>query len=342
LVKLLFILGLLVGSYFMIAGVLKKNHLLFLATTLCSFSFLYISNVDMYNALDANSWTFLPFHFLYVSLPLFLLYIKSVSIVAIKKSDFLILIPGVLEILYLSYMWSFKQSDGMLSFLGWRIYLLLAFSFNVVLALYGVCKLNGHFKNRFYMYSYFGKRHLKWLKKMLLSVPISLVLFGHLSYLGYGEQVSFLNNIYLLILLLFICYLGIISRNIDDFESKQDYKEVCKKELYMTLGIIKEYLLTTEDYLKINYSQLDLSQSIAISPHKISMVVNTLTDKSYSSYINCLRVQKAIVYLNDEKYKQYTIDAIAKEVGFNSKSVFYKAFRKTTGFTPLRYKKLFL
>jgi len=338
----LFTLGLLVGSFFMIVGVVKKNHLVFLAATLCSCSFIYISNTEMYNNLDPNLWTFLPFHFLFLSLPLFLLYIKSVSIVAIKKRDFLILIPGSLEILYVSYMWVFNQPDEIMSFLSWKIYFLLAFSFNVVLALYGVCKLNDHFKNRFYMYSYFGKRHIKWLKKVLLSVVISLVLFGHLSYLGYGAQASFLNNIYNLTLLLFICYFGIISRNIDDFESKQDYKEVCKKELYKTLGVIKEHLLVTEDYLKINFSQLDLSQSIDISPHKISMVLNTLTDKSYNSYINCLRVQKAIVYLNDEKYKQYTIDAIAKEVGFNSKSVFYKAFRKTTGFTPLRYKKLFL
>ncbi len=338
----MFTLGLLVGSFFMIVGVVKKNHLVFLAATLCSCSFIYISNTEMYNNLDPNLWTFLPFHFLFLSLPLFLLYIKSVSIVAIKKRDFLILIPGSLEILYVSYMWVFNQPDEIMSFLSWKIYFLLAFSFNVVLALYGVCKLNDHFKNRFYMYSYFGKRHIKWLKKVLLSVVISLVLFGHLSYLGYGAQASFLNNIYNLTLLLFICYFGIISRNIDDFESKQDYKEVCKKELYKTLGVIKEHLLVTEDYLKINFSQLDLSQSIDISPHKISMVLNTLTDKSYNSYINCLRVQKAIVYLNDEKYKQYTIDAIAKEVGFNSKSVFYKAFRKTTGFTPLRYKKLFL
>jgi len=192
------------------------------------------------------------------------------------------------------------------------------------------------------MYSYFGKRHLKWLKKVLLSVVISLVLFTHLSYLGYEVVANFFNNIYQITLLLIISYLGVVSRNIDDFESKQDYKEVCKKELYKTLGIIKTHLFTSEDHLKINFSQLDLSRSIDISPHKISMVVNTLTDKSYSSYINCLRVQKAIVYLNDEKYKHYTIDAIAKEVGFNSKSVFYKAFRKTTGFTPLRYKKLFL
>ena len=40
-----------------------------------------------------------------------------------------------------------------------------------------------------------------------------------------------------------------------------------------------------------------------------------------------------------EKYKSLTILAIAQEVGFNSKSAFYNAFKKHCGVSPSRFIK---
>jgi AraC-like DNA-binding protein len=43
--------------------------------------------------------------------------------------------------------------------------------------------------------------------------------------------------------------------------------------------------------------------------------------------------------LVSEKYKTYTILAIAHEVGFNSKTAFYNAFKKQSGISPSAFVK---
>ena len=340
--KIVLFLGLLVGSCFLILGIIKKNHLLFLALVLFSFSFLTISCAGIYNQSQSSQWRWLPFYFLYFTLPLFLLYAKSISVISLQKKDYLILIPGLLEIIYIFCIWYFKDIYKDAVAINWKLYMLLAFSFNLFLASYGLWKLVSHFKNKYYMYSFLGKRHIKWIKNVLVSIIVSLVLFINLCYLGYCDLVNLLNGFYNFALFVSIVYFGYTTRNILNFDCETEYNSACKKELFEILKKIKEHMILSEDYLKNNFSQRDLSEAIGVPPNKVRIAITSLTHKSFNSYLNCFRVQRAVLYLSDKKYEHYTIDGIAKEVGFHSKSVFYMAFRKTTGFTPLLYKKAFL
>ncbi|MBS0001361.1 MAG: helix-turn-helix transcriptional regulator [Cyclobacteriaceae bacterium] len=50
--------------------------------------------------------------------------------------------------------------------------------------------------------------------------------------------------------------------------------------------------------------------------------------------MNAFRIEFAKELLFSPDFNKFTIDVIAVKSGFNSKSPFYAAFKKYTGFTP--------
>ncbi|GAB1857913.1 hypothetical protein MHTCC0001_27500 [Flavobacteriaceae bacterium MHTCC 0001] len=82
-----------------------------------------------------------------------------------------------------------------------------------------------------------------------------------------------------------------------------------------------------------------LSKELNLSEGYISQTINRNIDSNFNDYINSLRINDSKTMLQDHQYNNYTIAAIGLEVGFNSKSSFYTAFKKFTGQTPTTYKK---
>jgi YesN/AraC family two-component response regulator len=70
----------------------------------------------------------------------------------------------------------------------------------------------------------------------------------------------------------------------------------------------------------------------------ISLVINEKMELSFYDWIAKLRVEEAKKLLTGAKTEHYTIEQIAEEVGYNSKSAFNKAFKKFTGQTPSEFK----
>ena len=71
--------------------------------------------------------------------------------------------------------------------------------------------------------------------------------------------------------------------------------------------------------------------------HKLSYLLNTHLRKSFWELLTDYRIKGAISMM--EEKPDYPILRVAYEVGFESKSAFYRAFRKYTGITPIEYKK---
>lgn len=89
-------------------------------------------------------------------------------------------------------------------------------------------------------------------------------------------------------------------------------------------------------YRDPNLSLWDLAKHINVSSHYVSQTLNTHLKKSFFDLVNGWRIKEAIEQLNttDE-----TILIIAYDVGFNSRSAFYKAFKRETGKTPSDIRK---
>ena len=78
-----------------------------------------------------------------------------------------------------------------------------------------------------------------------------------------------------------------------------------------------------------------LARRLSTNRTYLSQIINDDFGKSYSCFINDYRVKEATKMLSDsEKGKKYSIEAIAKEAGFNSISNFNMVFKNSTGITP--------
>jgi AraC-like DNA-binding protein len=95
-----------------------------------------------------------------------------------------------------------------------------------------------------------------------------------------------------------------------------------------------------ELYKNPNLKLSDLAQTIHISAHLLSQLLNENLGKSFSTYINEYRINEAckLITTND----LLTFEAIGYEVGFNSKSTFYTAFRKIKDTTPALFRESIL
>ena len=88
-------------------------------------------------------------------------------------------------------------------------------------------------------------------------------------------------------------------------------------------------------YLKSNLNAKDLAKSFGSNSSYLSKVINTFKEKSFSAYINDLRIEYVIDKLKaDPIFRKYTIKAIAQDIGFNNAEAFSKAFYKKTGIYP--------
>jgi AraC-like DNA-binding protein len=97
--------------------------------------------------------------------------------------------------------------------------------------------------------------------------------------------------------------------------------------------LIHEKELYKDPNLKLN----DLARTINISDHLLSQLLNDNLGKSFSTYINEYRIREAckLIMTND----LLSFEAIGYEVGYNSKSTFYAAFKKVKDTTPALFRE---
>lgn len=101
----------------------------------------------------------------------------------------------------------------------------------------------------------------------------------------------------------------------------------------------EKYIKTEKNYLNADLSMDMVAEKLNINKSHLSRLVNNELQKSFSDYVNELRVEEAKSYLENQEFRNYTLVAIGLEAGFNSKSTFNSTFKKFTGLTPSEFKK---
>lgn len=88
-------------------------------------------------------------------------------------------------------------------------------------------------------------------------------------------------------------------------------------------------------YLDPNLSLQKLSQHVGALPNHVSQTLNQQIGSSFFDYVARWRIEasKPLITASDA-----SVLTVAMDVGFNSRSAFYKAFKRDTGMTPKGYR----
>ncbi|WP_219007160.1 helix-turn-helix domain-containing protein [Aquimarina litoralis] len=102
---------------------------------------------------------------------------------------------------------------------------------------------------------------------------------------------------------------------------------------------ILAFMNDKEPYLDASLTLQDLANRLEMPSREVSILINLNLDQHFFDFVNHYRIKKAEKMLANSKGENLTIQQIMYDVGFNSKSSFYTAFKKKTGMTPSEYKK---
>ena len=83
----------------------------------------------------------------------------------------------------------------------------------------------------------------------------------------------------------------------------------------------------------------DLSQTIKETPHHVSQVINEVMGKGFFELLAWYRVEEAKRIISRDREAKLTVEDIAEQVGYNSKSSFNTVFKKLTGQTPSEFRR---
>jgi AraC-like DNA-binding protein len=103
------------------------------------------------------------------------------------------------------------------------------------------------------------------------------------------------------------------------------------------LAQLNSFMEEESPYLNKGYTIHELAQATQIPAYRISYVINQVEGRNFSSWINAYRVAHFITLLKDETTSRYTVESIAKECGFSSRSSLINSFKKEKGMTPGSY-----
>jgi AraC-like DNA-binding protein len=114
-------------------------------------------------------------------------------------------------------------------------------------------------------------------------------------------------------------------------------KKISTDDAQLILQRLERVMTEKRVFRNSNLKLNDLANEINVSAHQLSQLLNDSLGKSFTHYVNEYRIQEACKILSTAD--NLTIEAVGEEVGFNSKSTFFSAFKKLKGTTPAMYQQ---
>lgn len=190
---------------------------------------------------------------------------------------------------------------------------------------------------------------LHWIKELLVFMSILLICW----ILDNARLIN--GNLMAIPLLTFSYWLGYKTINQKDiyYNVSGDFKmetvlpeqnryrnsklTEANKKTYV--AAIEEFMSREKPYLNNELTLTSMASKLNLKPIHLSQVLNEEFKENFYAFINRYRIVESQRLLKDEQYKNYSIQAIAFEAGFNSMSTFNKAFKEIVGKSPSMFQK---
>ncbi|MGB5980719.1 MAG: AraC family transcriptional regulator [Nonlabens sp.] len=321
---------------------------------------------------------YLPIAFSYAIAPLFFLYCKSV-LNTIKSKDLLHLIPALLEIVFGVYC-MVNPAIANDIFANQRLFvisylIILPPLYNLFYLFWSARYVQLKKPKVLDYYTDVEKKRLNWILAAIFVIGGNFLLELIASVVKLNTDYDFTIDIFTgltgCFIVYWVSYNGWKQRNLfkyrnqsnsvdlstvqktlvekrSDSNQSSSSTQIDQNELDEDDGVkpdlfskVCNYLEQTRIYIENDIHLERLANLIEVHPKTLSTEINS-NNLNFNQLINNYRVEEVKKMLADSKYEKYTIETLGQEVGFNSKSVFYAAFKKVTGMTPSQYKKKLL
>jgi len=87
---------------------------------------------------------------------------------------------------------------------------------------------------------------------------------------------------------------------------------------------------------------MDLARETEIHRYILSACINQYYGVNFNVVVNRFRIEYLLREVDPEQWEELSIEGLAKEVGFNTRTTFLKAFKKNVGMTPSEYREQLL
>jgi len=141
----------------------------------------------------------------------------------------------------------------------------------------------------------------------------------------------------------FVSAIERVKKQIDESISKQSPAhqtlKISEEKSNEIRNSLVRHMIEEKPFLNPELKQADVAAVLNFSVHEISQVLNSQMQLNFSDFVNSYRIEEVKERIACGKYKRYTVSAVAEQCGFNSKTTFYRAFKKSMGVSPSEYFK---
>lgn len=187
---------------------------------------------------------------------------------------------------------------------------------------------------------------LNWLGRTSLYLTSIFVIFAAFSFtdthdLGDIYIATAISVIFYAITFQVVIHSQVLSGGHPAEEPKKKYEKstLSAQQAEKSLKKLLTYMETEKPYLNSELGQADLSETLSLSTHHLSQLVNEQLRQNFFDFVNSYRIADIKQKLHDPKLAHLKIEEIAFATGFNSKSAFNTAFKKFTQTTPSQFRK---